>query len=138
MTTACSNQRAGNRGDRLTRAAWPPRDAEAEAVGLEYARSEERNHDFLSNALSCASAEGVGASRYARAFFTQQEKAIDKEKSANGVAPNFVHACDAAHLQLVANAAAVEGIRQIATVHDSFGCLASQARRINQMIREQR
>jgi len=32
----------------------------------------------------------------------------------------------------------VEGIRQIATVHDSFGCLASQARRINQMIREQR
>jgi DNA-directed RNA polymerase, mitochondrial len=73
-----------------------------------------------------------------RAFFSQQEKAIDEEKSADGVAPNCVHACDAAHLLLVANAAAVEGIRQIATVHDSFGCLASQARRINQMIREQR
>jgi hypothetical protein len=93
---------------------------------------------FSPTHFPAASAEGVGASRYARAFFTQQEKAIDKEKSANGVAPNFVRACDAAHLQLVANAAAVEGIRQIATVHDSFGCLASQARRINQMIREQR
>jgi DNA-directed RNA polymerase, mitochondrial len=79
-----------------------------------------------------------GHPRYARAFFSQQEKAIDKEKSANGVAPNFVHASDAAHLLLVANAAAVEGIRQIATVHNSFGCLASQARRINQVIREQR
>ena len=72
-----------------------------------------------------------------RAFFSQQEKAIDKEKSANGVAPNCVHACDAAHLLLVANAAAVEGVRQIATVHDSFGCLASHARRFNQVILEQ-
>ena len=78
-----------------------------------------------------------GASRYARAFFSQQEKAIDKEKSANGVAPNCVRACDAAHLLLVANAAAVEGVRQIATVHDSFGCLASHARRFNQVILEQ-
>jgi len=35
---------------------WPEprgRGAEAEAVGLEYARSGERNHDFRSNALSC-------------------------------------------------------------------------------------
>ena len=79
--------------------------------------------------------EGVGASRYARVLLTT-EKAIDKEKSANGVAPNCVHACDAAHLLLVANAAAVEGIRQIATAHDSFGRLASQARRFNQVIRE--
>jgi len=60
-----------------------------------------------------------------RAFISQQEKAIDEEKSADGVAANRVHACDAAHLLLVASAAAVEGIRQIATVHDSFGCLAS-------------
>jgi hypothetical protein len=30
-----------------------PRDAEGEAVGLEYASSGERNHDFHSNAFSC-------------------------------------------------------------------------------------
>jgi DNA-directed RNA polymerase len=33
------------------------------------------------------------------------EPDINKDKAANGVAPNFVHALDAAHLLLVANAA---------------------------------
>jgi DNA-directed RNA polymerase len=64
-------------------------------------------------------------------------KTIDKAKASNGVAPNFVHALDAAHLMLVANAAKLEGITSMATVHDSFGCLASQATRFNQIIREQ-
>jgi DNA-directed RNA polymerase, mitochondrial len=68
---------------------------------------------------------------------TGRKKEIDKAKAANGVAPNFVHALDAAHLLLVANAAAGEGITSIATVHDSFGCLAPQAARFNQVIREQ-
>jgi DNA-directed RNA polymerase, mitochondrial len=62
-------------------------------------------------------------------------KEIDKAKAANGVAPNFVHALDASHLLLVANASAREGIRSIATVHDSFGCLAPQAAQFNQIIR---
>lgn len=65
------------------------------------------------------------------------EKAIDKDKAANGVAPNFVHALDAAHLLMTANASAAENITQLATVHDSFGCLAPQATRFNQIIREQ-
>lgn len=64
-------------------------------------------------------------------------KEIDKAKAANGVAPNFVHALDASHLLLVANAAALQGITSVATVHDSFGCLAPQAPRFNQIIREQ-
>jgi DNA-directed RNA polymerase len=65
------------------------------------------------------------------------QKEIDKDKSANSVAPNFVHACDAAHLMLTVNAANAEGIAQIATVHDSFGCLAPYATRFNAIIREQ-
>jgi DNA-directed RNA polymerase len=65
------------------------------------------------------------------------EKAIDKDKASNGVAPNFVHALDAAHLLMVANACVSEDITQIATVHDSFGCLAPGAARFNQIIREQ-
>jgi DNA-directed RNA polymerase len=65
----------------------------------------------------------------------EEEKTIDKEKTANGVAPNFVHALDASHLAFVAAAAAREGITALATVHDSFGCLASRARRFNQIIR---
>jgi DNA-directed RNA polymerase len=63
------------------------------------------------------------------------EKEIDKGRSANGIAPNFVHALDAAHLMLTVNAAASEGITALATVHDSFGCLASRAGRFNQVIR---
>jgi DNA-directed RNA polymerase len=65
------------------------------------------------------------------------EKAIDKDKAANGVAPNFVHALDAAHLLMTTNACVSENITQLATVHDSFGCLAPQATRFNQIIREQ-
>jgi DNA-directed RNA polymerase len=65
------------------------------------------------------------------------EKEIDKEKAANGVAPNFVHALDASHLMLTVNASISEDITQLATVHDSFGCLASKAARFNAIIREQ-
>lgn len=65
------------------------------------------------------------------------EPEIDKDRAANGSAPNFVHACDAAHLLMVASASACEDITQIATVHDSFGCLASQAGRFRTIIREQ-
>lgn len=62
---------------------------------------------------------------------------INKEKAANAVAPNFVHSCDAAHLLRVAAANHAERGGPIATVHDSFGCLPSRARRFNQIIREQ-
>jgi DNA-directed RNA polymerase len=62
---------------------------------------------------------------------------IDKDASENGSAPNFVHSMDAAHLMLVVNACVAEGISAIATVHDSFGCLAPQAERFNQIIREE-
>lgn len=65
------------------------------------------------------------------------EKQIDKDKAANSVAPNFVHALDAAHLALTVNACAREDITQVATVHDSFGCLAPVAARFNGIIREQ-
>lgn len=68
---------------------------------------------------------------------TGDTREIRKDKAANGVSPNAVHACDAAHLMLTCNAAVREGIVNLATVHDSFGCLAPQAVRFNQIIREQ-
>ena len=66
-----------------------------------------------------------------------RSNAVDKKKARSGVAPNFVHACDAAHLMMTVNAAASDGITNIVTVHDSFGCLASQAERFPRIIREQ-
>lgn len=62
---------------------------------------------------------------------------IDTIRAANAVAPNFVHACDAAHLLRTVNAAVLEGITAIAAVHDSFGCLPSRAARFRVLIRQQ-
>ena len=61
---------------------------------------------------------------------------IDKKTTANAVTANFVHSADAAHLQLVALAAAKEGIEMV-SVHDCFGTIASQAGRLNEIIRDQ-
>ena len=62
---------------------------------------------------------------------------IKRSKAQNAVTPNFVHACDAAHLMLTVNAAVSEGITSIATVHDCFSCLPSRAERFREIIREQ-
>lgn len=64
-------------------------------------------------------------------------KKVKKEKSANGIAPNFVHSLDASHLMMAVNAAVCENITHQALVHDSFGCLAADAGRYNEIIREQ-
>ena len=64
-------------------------------------------------------------------------KTVKKEKSANGIAPNFVHSMDACHLMMVVNASVAENITQHALVHDSYGCLAADAGRYNEIIREQ-
>lgn len=64
-------------------------------------------------------------------------KEIARTKAANGVAPNFVHALDAAHLMLTVNAAVSEAITSFALVHDSFGCHAGVSERFHQIIREQ-
>jgi DNA-directed RNA polymerase, mitochondrial len=49
--------------------------------------------------------------------------------------PNFVHSQDATHLIMVVNEAIEEGI-DILVVHDSFSCLATDAIRVNGIIRE--
>lgn len=44
-------------------------------------------------------------------------------KQKNGMSPNFVHSCDAAHLQLTALNAKEAGINSVLMIHDSFSCL---------------
>jgi Autographiviridae RNA polymerase len=69
-------------------------------------------------------------------FATGYAEEIREQKAADAAAANFVHSVDAAHLQLVALAAANEGI-DLVTVHDCFGCIAPRAARLNEIIREQ-
>jgi DNA-directed RNA polymerase len=50
---------------------------------------------------------------------------IDSYRQANGVAPNFVHSMDAAHLCLTIIEASTSGVQNLAVVHDSYGTYAS-------------
>jgi DNA-directed RNA polymerase len=66
-----------------------------------------------------------------------REAKINERKAKRSAAPNFVHSCDAAHMALVTNRAAANGIVDLAMVHDSFGCPAGQAGRFRDIIREE-
>jgi DNA-directed RNA polymerase len=59
---------------------------------------------------------------------------IDKAKAANSIAPGFVHSLDACHLQTVVNTCFDKGITSLALVHDSFGCLPSDADAMREII----
>lgn len=63
-------------------------------------------------------------------------KKLDKRSQANGVAPNFVHSLDAAHLQAVALRCKHEGIDHLAMIHDSFGTHAADTDRISAILRD--
>ena len=63
-------------------------------------------------------------------------KKLDKRSQANGVAPNFVHSLDAAHLQAVALRCKEVGIDHLAMIHDSFGTHAADTDRISSILRD--
>lgn len=67
---------------------------------------------------------------------TRPTSRIDKDKARSAVAPNVVHSMDGSHLQLTALAAAEEGMRHFAFIHDSFGTHAGNTHRFFQIIRE--
>jgi DNA-directed RNA polymerase len=58
-------------------------------------------------------------------------------KHASGLAPNFVHSCDAAHLHLTAAAAASAGIDSLAMIHDDYGTHAADAQKLYDLIRSE-
>jgi DNA-directed RNA polymerase len=68
---------------------------------------------------------------------TGDEAELKRGKCQQAISPNFVHSLDAAHLLLCVGACVDEGITDVVTVHDSFGCLPAHADRFNQIIREQ-
>jgi DNA-directed RNA polymerase len=64
------------------------------------------------------------------------ESTIKKDKARSSASANFVQSMDAAHLILTVNAAVAADIKNLAMVHDSFGCPAPQAQRLNEIIRK--
>lgn len=53
-----------------------------------------------------------------------------------GIAPNFIHSCDASHLMSVAAECAAVSIRHLACIHDSFGTHAANTDRLATILRE--
>jgi Autographiviridae RNA polymerase len=61
---------------------------------------------------------------------------FNKTKAINAIAPNVIHSLDSAHLVMVADACAREGIA-LSCVHDSFAVLPSRAKRLHEIQRRE-
>jgi DNA-directed RNA polymerase len=66
----------------------------------------------------------------------QETDKMDRKKQANGISPNFVHSCDAAHMMLTTVRAEQEGIKSFAMIHDSFGTTAADTEDLFRIVRE--
>lgn len=60
----------------------------------------------------------------------------DVTRHASGLAPNFVHSMDAAHLHLTTACCAASGIDAVAMIHDDYGTHAANAQLLFEIIRE--
>ncbi|MCO5735955.1 DNA-directed RNA polymerase [Stenotrophomonas maltophilia] len=60
----------------------------------------------------------------------------DGRKQALGIAPNFVHSMDGAHLMRTAVLGREAGIDALAVIHDSFGTHAADTETLHEVIRE--
>lgn len=67
---------------------------------------------------------------------SKEGDAIDRRKQAQGIAPNFVHALDAAHMMRTVVLCAEQGIHSLAMVHDSYATHAGDADALNVLLRE--
>lgn len=61
---------------------------------------------------------------------------LNSRRQALGIAPNFVHSCDAAHMMRTINKAAEMGVTHFSFIHDSFGCHAGDMDTLGQALRE--
>lgn len=59
-----------------------------------------------------------------------------KRQHRNGIAPNFIHSHDAAHMQLLICAADDEGLGHLAFIHDDYGTTADGTETLHRLIRE--
>ncbi|GBG55184.1 hypothetical protein SPFL3102_03554 [Sporomusaceae bacterium FL31] len=73
---------------------------------------------------------------FRRLYTAKPSGNIDKHSQVNGIAPNFIHSLDAAHLQLTIIEAAKKGIQHFAMIHDSYGSPVAQAQQMYETVRE--
>lgn len=61
---------------------------------------------------------------------------LDKRGQVNGIAPNFIHSMDAAHLQAVVLAGREAGLESLALIHDSFATHPCDTELLSTILRE--
>ena len=66
----------------------------------------------------------------------QEIDKLDRRRQSQGIAPNFVHSCDAAHMMLTVVRAKQTGIANFAMIHDSFGTTAGDVEDLYHVVRE--
>lgn len=65
----------------------------------------------------------------------KETSSISPEKQIQGIAPNFVHSLDSAHMMLTINAASEMGVTNFSMIHDDFGTHASDVEMFREIIR---
>ncbi len=60
----------------------------------------------------------------------------DTRNHRNGIAPNFVHSCDAAHMHFFLQRCREEGLKTLALIHDDYGAPARDVAKLHQIVRE--
>ena len=76
------------------------------------------------------------AGKQIRLYSAENTGVIDNRSQASGIAPNFIHSMDAAHLQLTICNCYDMGIRHYAMIHDSYGAPLAQAQLMYDTVRE--
>jgi DNA-directed RNA polymerase len=65
-----------------------------------------------------------------------QGSVTNSRKQVSGIAPNFIHSCDAAHMMRTINKAKANGITNFSFIHDSYGTLAADMTELSVSLRE--
>jgi DNA-directed RNA polymerase, mitochondrial len=72
-----------------------------------------------------------------RPRLTEDTEHLDPRKQSSGLAPNWIHSLDAAHMMRTINAAHALGLRSFSFIHDSYGTHAGNAHALGIMLREE-
>lgn len=91
---------------------------------------------FRGKRLQLQIAEEAGARTLAEWIEEKRVPTTDGRQAQAGIAPNFVHSLDAAHLMLTVVAAHDAAICDLAVIHDSFGTHAADTDRLAAILRE--
>lgn len=103
-----------------------------------YAKSvgERVNVNYRGRKLQLTLDEEVGPDDFAKWLEKPMVRLMDTRQALSGIAPNFIHSLDAAHLMAVALECKTAGVEALAVIHDSFGTHAANTDQLATILRD--